>query len=349
MTKAYRLGELARRVGGTVEGDPEIPIRGVATLEQAGGEELSFLTHPRYRKAAATTRAAALLVGLDARVSGRTLLVAAEPYAALAELLELFHPRAPVAPGVSPDARLGQAIRLGRDVHVGPFAVVGDRVELADAVVVGAGCSVGDDCSIGAGTELRPHVVLYPGTQLGRRCLVHAGVVLGADGFGFAVGRQGHRKVPQVGRVVIEDDVEIGANTTVDRATLGETRIGEGSKIDDLVMIAHGVQLGPGALLAAQTGIAGSARLGARAALGGQAGVGGHIELGRDVKVAAKSAVFGDVADGAFVAGVPAIDHRRWKRAQALVAKLPELRRELELLRARLAALEQRLERGADG
>ena len=184
---------------------------------------------------------------------------------------------------------------------------------------------------------------VYPQTRLGARCLLHAGVVLGGDGFGFATADGEHLKVPQVGRVVVEDDVEIGSNSAVDRAMLGETRIGRGSKLDDLVMIAHGVQLGAGALLAAQSGIAGSARLGAGATLAGQAGVAGHLELGEHVTVAAKSAVFSDLTDGAFVAGVPATDHRSWKRSRVTIKKLPELRKELQDLRRRIAALEQRL------
>jgi UDP-3-O-[3-hydroxymyristoyl] glucosamine N-acyltransferase len=202
---------------------------------------------------------------------------------------------------------------------------------------------VGDGAVLGDETELKPRVVLYPGTQIGRRCLIHAGVVLGGDGFGFATTGGNHRKMPQVGRVVVEDDVEIGANTTVDRAMLGETRIGRGSKIDDLVMIAHGVQLGPGSLLAAQAGIAGSARLGAHATLAGQSGIAGHLEIGKGVIVAAKSAVFSDQPDGAFVAGIPATDHRRWKRSQAVAARLPELRSEIRELRERLNAFEKRI------
>jgi len=342
VSRAFTLGELAERVGGEVRGDSELRIEGLATLDTAGPGQLSFLTNPKYRSAAAASGAAALLVGPKTELPERPLLVVSEPYVALATLLELFHPAAPPSPGISADARLGEDVRLGRDVQVGPFAVVEDRVELGDRAVIGAGCVVGEGSALGEATELKPRVVLYPGTRVGRRCLIHAGVVLGGDGFGFATSGGEHRKVPQVGIVVVEDDVEIGANTTVDRAMLGETRIGRGSKIDDLVMIAHGVQLGAGSLLAAQSGIAGSARLGPRATLAGQSGVAGHLEIGEGVIVAAKSAVFADQSDGAFVAGVPAIDHRRWKRSQAVAARLPELRREVRELRERLNALEQR-------
>ena len=343
MSTAYRLDDLAERVGGRVRGNAERSIRGLATLGEAGQDDLTFLTNPRYRSAADRTRAGAVLVGAGTELPGRDLLEVDEPYHALAQLLELFHPTVPPTPGVSPDARVAEDVRLGSDVRVESFVVIDSGCELGERVRVGAGSVLGEGCLLGSDTELRPRVVLYPGTRVGRRCLVHAGVVLGGDGFGFATADGRHVKVPQVGRVVVEDDVEIGANSAVDRAMLGETRIGEGSKIDDLVMIAHGVRLGPRALLAAQTGIAGSARLGARATLAGQTGVAGHLELGDDVTVAAKSAVLGNLADRSFVCGIPAIDHRRWRRSQALFKKLPELRRELRELRERIAVIERSL------
>jgi UDP-3-O-[3-hydroxymyristoyl] glucosamine N-acyltransferase len=342
---SYRLDDLAQRVGGEVRGDPERLLRGIAALEQAGPHDLSFLTNSRYRKAAVESGAGAILVGTGIELAGCDLLQAAEPYVALAQLLGLFHPPRPQQAGISPDARIGQDVRLGRDVRVGPFAVVGDRCELGDRAVVDAACVLGEACRVGCDTRLSPRVVLYDDTHVGARCIVHAGVVLGGDGFGFATSAGKHRKVPQVGRVVVEDDVEIGANSCVDRAMLGHTLIGRGSKIDDLVMIAHGVQLGPDSLLAGQAGVAGSASLGARATLAGQAGVAGHLKLGEGVTVAAKSAVFQDLAAGAFVAGVPAADHAVWKRSQALFRRLPELRNQLRELRTRLAALEDRLQR----
>jgi UDP-3-O-[3-hydroxymyristoyl] glucosamine N-acyltransferase len=251
-----------------------------------------------------------------------------------------MHPEAMPAPGVSVDARVAPGAGLGRRVAIGPFAVVGEGATLADDVVVGAGCVIGEGCKIGGGTRLRPRVVLYPGTHVGARCLIHAGVVLGGDGFGFATSRGTHRKVPQLGRVVIEDDVEIGANSTVDRGTLGETRIGAGTKIDNLVMVAHGVVIGPNGLLAGQAGIAGSTRIGRNVTWAGQSGAAGHLRIGDGVIVGAKSAVFSDVEDRAFVAGIPAIDHKAWKRAQASIKSLPEWRARLRALEARIAALE---------
>jgi UDP-3-O-[3-hydroxymyristoyl] glucosamine N-acyltransferase len=337
---AYRLGELADRLGGEVRGDTDAAIRGIATLDEAGPDQLSFWTHRRYRVAAENSRAAAILAGRECELAGHNMLLVDRPYAALALLLELYHPSAPPCPSVSPDARVDESAELGRDVQIGPFAVIAEGAALGDRAVVGAGSVIGAGCRVGEDSRLEPRVVLYAGTRVGRRCLIHSGVVLGADGYGFATVDGEHRKVPQVGRVVVEDDVEIGANTTIDRAMLGETRIGAGSKIDDLVMVAHGVRLGPGSLLVAQAGIAGSARLGRGTVLAGQSGVAGHLRIGDGVVVAAKSAVFNDLPDNAFVGGIPAIDQRRWKRTQALLKRLPEMRREIRELRARIDALE---------
>jgi len=327
-------------VGGRVEGDPDRRVRGVATLESAGADDLSFLTNPRYRHAAESSRAGAILVGPGVAVPGRDLVVAAEPYLALAEILDRMHPQTRPPAGVSPDARIDASAALGQGVSVGPFAVVGAGASLGDRVVIGAGSVIGDGSALGEDTVLAPRVVLYPGTAVGARCLIHAGVVLGGDGFGFATSASAHRKVPQLGRVVVEDDVEIGANTTIDRGTLGETRIGRGTKIDNLVMVAHGAAIGPHGLLAAQAGVSGSTRIGSHVTMAGQSGAAGHLKLGDRVIVAAKTAVFSDVSDGSFVAGIPAVDHRAWKRSLALVKMLPEFRSRLRSLEERLASLE---------
>jgi len=337
-----RLDEIATRVGGVVHGDGALVIRGVATLERAGPEDLSFFMNPRYRKAAAASRAGAILARVGSGLAGRTWLESADPHLALARILDAFHPRPVWVPGVSERASVAGSARLGTEVTVGPFAVIEDAVEIGDRAVVAAGAYVGAGSRIGAETVIFPRSVLYPGTLVGRRCLIHAGVVLGADGFGFATADGRHHKVPQVGRVVIEDDVEIGANTTVDRAMLGETVVGEGTKIDDLVMVAHGVRLGRGCLIAAQCGIAGSSRLGDRVTLAGQAGVSGHLEIAPGTIVASKAAVYGDVEKGGMIAGIPATEHVRWKRSQALVARLPEIWAELRGLRRRVGNLEER-------
>ena len=344
MGEVFRLGDLARWVGGRVQGDPGRPIAGVATLERAGPDDLAFLTNVKYRGQAERTRAGAILAAPGVEVPGHDLLLVDEPYLALAEILDRMHPTARPAAGISPDARVASTATVGRGVSVDAFAVVGDGATVGERAVVGAGAYVGAGCTVGPETTLHPRVVLYPRTEVGARCIVHAGAVLGADGFGFATSGGVHRKVPQLGRVVVEDDVEIGANTTVDRGMLGETRIGRGSKLDDLVMIAHGVVVGPGALLAAQAGIAGSTRAGRNLTMAGQAGVIGHLTLGDGVIVAAKAAVFQDLEPGAFVAGIPAVDHRIWKRSLSLVRRLSDMRAELHDLARRIADLEGKTE-----
>jgi UDP-3-O-[3-hydroxymyristoyl] glucosamine N-acyltransferase len=342
VSEGWLLSELAAAVGGRVEGDANRRVRGVATLEAAEPHDLSFLTNPRYRSALRNSKAGAILVGPGADVEGRDVLVAPDPYLALAQILDRMHPAPRPAPGISPDARIAETATIGAGVSIAPFAVISEAARLGDRAVVGAGAVIGEGSTIGEDTVVMPRVVLYPGTFLGARCLIHAGVVLGGDGFGFATAAGTHHKMRQLGHVVVEDDVEIGANSTVDRGTLGETRIGRGTKIDNLVMVANGVVIGPHGLLAAQAGVSGSTRIGSHVTMAGQTGMSGHLGIGDRVVVAAKSAVFSDVPGGSFVAGIPAVDHRAWKRSVALVKMLPELRSRLRMLEERLAALEAR-------
>ncbi len=335
---AHRLAELAALVGGEVRGDPERRIEGVRPLAAAGPEHLSFLTHPKYRGEAARSRAGALLVGSRDRIDrleGRDLLLSADPAWALARILAALHPETAPIPGVHATAVIGAGCEIHPSAHVGPLAVIGEGSRLEEGAVAHAHVVVGSQCRVGAGTVLHPHAVLYAGTEVGRACIVHAGVVLGSDGFGYATHQGEHVKVPQLGRVVVEDGVEIGANTTIDRATLDETRLGAGSKIDNLVQVGHNVRLGRGCILVSQSGIAGSSTLGDHVVLAGQAGVSGHLNLGAGVRVAAKSAVFRDVPAGHQVAGVPAVEAGQWRRQQALAGRLGELRRRLRELERR--------------
>jgi UDP-3-O-[3-hydroxymyristoyl] glucosamine N-acyltransferase len=341
MSDEFRLGDLAARIRGRVVGDPERRIRGVATLEDAGPDDLAFLTNARYGDAAKATRAGAVLAAVGTRIPGRDILEAPEPYVALAEILDLLHPPRPRRPGISPLASVA-ATELGEEVEVGPFAVIGEGVRLGRRASVGAGAVLGEGSDVGDDTVIHPRVVLYPGTRVGSRCIVHAGVVLGGDGFGFATSSGRHRKVPQLGRVVVEDDVEIGANSAVDRGALGDTVIGRGTKIDDLVMVAHGVRVGPDSLMAGQSGIAGSTRVGSGVTFAGQSGAAGHLTIGNGSVIAAKSAVFDDLPERSFVAGIPAVHHLAWKRTQLLCRRLPELRSRIRALETRLRALEGR-------
>jgi UDP-3-O-[3-hydroxymyristoyl] glucosamine N-acyltransferase len=344
---AYRLAELAELVGGRVEGNPDREVEAVRTLDSAGPRDLSFLTHPRYRAQALASAAGALLVGRDfppelissdAETPRRDLLVADDPLLALARLLEHLAPSERPEAGVHSTAVLGPGCSVHPSAHVGPYAVVGAGSRIGAAAAVHALVVVGRECTVGEGAVLHPHAVLYDRTEVGPGSVVHAGAVLGSDGFGYATQRGVHHKVPQIGKVVVEGDVEIGANSTIDRATLGETRIGAGTKIDNLVQVGHNVRVGRHCILCGQAGIAGSALLGDHVVLAGQAGVSGHIELGDGAQVAAKSAALGPVPAGTQVAGIPAVDLRRWKRQIVLLSRLEEMSRRLRALERKVGA-----------
>ncbi len=334
----YRLAELAELVGGRVEGDPGRTVEAIRSLEAAGPFDLSVLKNPRYRDQAAASRAGALLVGpsLAGAVPGRDLLVIDDPDLALARLVAVLHPPARREPGVHPTAVLEAGCEVDPTASIGPYAVIGAGSRIGAGAVLHAAVAIGRGCVVGEGAVLHPHAVLYDGTEVGPGSVVHAGAVLGADGFGYATQGGARHKVPQVGRVVVEADVEIGANTTIDRATLGETRIGEGTKIDNLVQVGHNVRVGRHCILCGQAGIAGSTTLGDGVVLAGQAGVAGHIQLGDRVQVAAKSAALASVEPGKVVAGIPAVELRKWRRQVALLGKLEEMSRRLRSLEKRL-------------
>ncbi|HEX4964672.1 MAG TPA: UDP-3-O-(3-hydroxymyristoyl)glucosamine N-acyltransferase [Thermoanaerobaculia bacterium] len=336
----YRLAELAEWVGGRVEGNPDRAVETIRTLEGAGPADLSFLTSTRYRAQAAASRAGALLVApaliAHAGRPGRDLLVVDDPGYALALLLSRLHPVDRREPGIHPTAIVEPGCAVDPAAYVGPYVVIGEGSRIGAGATLHAFVAIGRSCVVGEGALLYPHAVLYDGTEVGAAVIVHAGVVLGADGFGYATHGGVHHKVPQVGRVVVEAEVEIGANSTVDRATLGETRIGAGTKIDNLVQVGHNVQVGRHCILCGQAGIAGSARLGDGVVLAGQSGVAGHIELGDRAQVAAKSAALTSVAAGTAVAGIPAVEMRKWRRQTALLSRLEEMSRRLRALERKL-------------
>lgn len=337
---SFSLDELAARLGGEVVGSGSLVVAGVRPLADAGPEHLSFYHNRRYLQAAQASLAGGLLVASSEGFAGRNLLVVREPYAALAEVLALFHPSDRPAPGVHATAVVASSAALGEGVSIGGHAVVGERAVIGERAVVGAGCFIGDDACIGQDTILHPHVVVEPRCQVGARCVLHAGVVIGSDGFGFATVRGEHRKVPQVGIVVLEDDVELGANVCVDRATLGETRIGRGSKVDNLVQIAHNVRVGEGSLLVAQSGISGSTELGHHVVMAGQSGAVGHLRLAERTVVTAKTGVTEDTRPGETVSGFPSRPHREWLKAMAHLYQIEDLKRRISELERRLAAKE---------
>lgn len=331
-----------------MEGDPDREVEAVRALDAAGPRDLSFLNHPRYREQALASRAAALLVtedlaaGLRRDGGGgeppRSLLVVRDTAFALSRILSLLHTAEAPEPGVHPTAVVEPGAAVDPTAWIGPYAVIGAGSSVAARAAVHAHVVIGRGCSVGEGAVLHPHAVLYPETEIGPGTIVHAGAVLGADGFGYATSGGAHHKVPQVGRVVVEQNVEIGANSAIDRATLGETRIGEGTKIDNLVQVGHNVQVGRHCILCGQAGIAGSTRLGDYVVLAGQAGVSGHIHLGDGAQVAAKSAALTSVEPRTQVAGIPAVELKRWRRQTVLLSRLEEMSRRVRALERRLAA-----------
>ncbi len=345
---ARTLAELAALVGGELTGDPGLRLDGVAALEEAGPEQISFFSNRKYRAAFLATRAGAVVVEPDAEApAGRALLRVANAYLAFARISTLFHPPRAAAPEIEPEAVVHPTARVHPSAQVMPLASIGPGASVGPRTVIHPGVQIGEEARVGADCVVYPNVVIREGCVVGDRVILQPGCVIGADGFGFALDPVGdgagprHYKVPQVGRVVIEDDVEIGANSCVDRATLGVTRIGRGAKIDNLVQVAHNVVVGPLSILAAQVGISGSTTLGMGVVCWGQAGLVGHITVGDRANVAAQAGVAHDVGPGERVAGSPAKSDVAWARNSAAFDRLTDMRRELRALQKQVAALLQ--------
>jgi UDP-3-O-[3-hydroxymyristoyl] glucosamine N-acyltransferase len=339
-----KLREIAAHLECRLEGDGEIEITRVSGIEQAQPGELTFFVNPKYGAHLRATRASAVILRDAADAAPCAMLRSANPYLAFARVVELLAPRSSAVPGIHRLADVAATATIAPDASIGPLvtiaegASVGARTVVYPHVTIGAGAVVGDDCVIHARVSLRERVTL------GNRVVVQDGAVVGSDGFGFARQADGtHYKIPQIGGVVIEDAVEIGANTTIDRPAVGETRIGAGTKIDNLVQIAHGVTVGRDVLLAAQVGIAGSTTIEDRVTLAGQVGVAGHLTVGSGVVATAQTGIPNSVAAGSFVSGYPAIDNRDWLKAAALFRRLPELKKRVADLQHRLERLEARL------
>ena len=327
-----KLSEIARILHCELHGDGDVEITDVAPVEDAPPGSLTFVVDRRHARELATSRAAAALLPPDAPDVTLPSLRTSEPYAAFVAAVELFHPSPAREPGVHPTAVIAATARIGDGAVIGPHVVIGDRVEIGCRAVLDAHVVVYRDVRIGEAFTAHAGVVVREGVRIGHRVTLHAGAVIGSDGFGFLPLADGHRRIPQVGGVVIEDDVEIGANTTVDRATLGATVIGHGTKIDNLVMVGHGCRIGPDCLIAAQVGLAGSTTLGARVMLGGQVGSAGHLTVGDGARVAAQSGVHRDVPPRHDYAGYPAVQAREWRRASACMPRLPALFRRMRRL-----------------
>ena len=356
MLAGVQLGALAGRIGArlgaaSLDAHGAREIKGVAGLEDAGPLELTFYANPRYKRELLGTRAAAVLVSEDdARLvpEGAAALIAAQPYVAFAKAIAIFHPAAALLPGIDPGAHVHPEAQVAKTAVIGPGAVVGRGASIGEGTALHAGALVLEFAQVGAGCTLHAGAIVRERCILGDRVILQPGAVVGSDGFGFAFDLEGdadvpgplHRKVPQTGIARLEDDVELGACACVDRATLGETVIGRGSKIDNLVQIAHNVQIGPLSLIVAQAGISGSTTLGAGVIVAGQVGIVGHLRIGDGARIGAGSGIAHDIPDGETWSGAPALPHRDWLRMVAVLPRVPELLKQLRALSKRVAQLE---------
>ncbi len=343
------VGEIAAMVAGEVIGDRERQITGISSLQEAKEGDISFLANPRYAPYLLETRASAVLLGtaqpqVNERAGGPAQIVVANPDFAFARVVNAYGPRSEAPPpGIHPTAVLGERVRLGREVRIGAYVVIGDGAVIGDGTILHPQVYIGADSVLGAECVIYPQVVVRERITIGSRVILHPGAVIGSDGFGYASVEGVHHKIPQVGTVVVEDDVEIGATTTIDRARFGVTRIGAGTKIDNLVQIAHNVEIGAGCLVVAQVGIAGSVRIGNHVVLAGQVGIAGHVAIGDQAVVTAKSGVSKDVPAKAVMRGVPAQDNKTSQAIEVALRRLPGTSQQVKELLARMTELERRL------
>ena len=332
----FRLAELAACVGAEAAGDSERRIAAVRSLDAAGPEDLSFLVDIKHRRRAEKSRAGAIVASAEARDLPQDLLICDDPEVAMVDLLELFHPPASPEPGVHATAIVDSSAEIAESAHVGPFAVIEAGCVVGGASIVHAHVHLGARARLGERVVLHPQVVVYADTEIGDDVRVHSGTVLGADGHGYIQRDGRYRKVPQIGRLLVESDVEIGANSAVDRATLDRTRIGRGTKIDNLVQVGHNVDLGEDGMLCALAGVAGSTTVGDSVVMAGQSGIADHIEIGDRVTLGAQSAVLRDLGSDRVVGGTPAVEYSKWRRQSVMVGKLEEMNRRLRAVEKKL-------------
>ncbi len=336
------LSRLVDVLGGQLSGSGEIEITGAAGIAEAGPGQITFIAGPQYIRDLEKSRAAAVLVPLDTPALRLPSVRVKNPKLAFARVLELLYVTPYTAAGISDKASIAPTASIGRECSIHPFAVVADRAVIGDRVTIHSGCFIGTESRVGDDTVIHPNVSIGANISVGSRVIIHAGAVLGSDGFGFVTDGGRHHKIPQVGRVIIEDDVEIGANSTIDRATLGSTIIRKGTKIDNLVHVAHNVTIGEHCLLAGQVGVAGSSILGNYVVLGGQAGVGDHLSVGDRVMAGGGTAITRDVEPGQVIAGYNAMPLRDWLRVQVILPKLPELKKLISLLEKQVQELKEK-------
>ena len=344
MAKSCTLNELAGLVGGEVIGNGDLSVRGLNGIQYAAVDEITFITSAKRKAELAGCKAAAAVIPINCDEISMPCIKVRNPDLAATIIHNHFIKSAFRSRGIHQFTSIGNDCRIPDNVTIGPMVSIGDRVTIGEKVTLYPGVVIGSDCTIGNETVLHANVNIADHTRIGKRVIIHSGASIGSDGFGYATDEQGrHLKKPQVGNVQIDDDVEIGANSCVDRAAFGTTRINRGVKIDNLVMIAHNVVIGENAIVVAQAGIAGSTNLGKNVVLGAQSGVAGHLNIGDKVMVAAKSGIHGSLKEGSVVAGYPAIDIAKWRKAIVSFTRLPEMLKEIKILRHRLDLLEQRL------
>ncbi|AZR73971.1 UDP-3-O-(3-hydroxymyristoyl)glucosamine N-acyltransferase [Anoxybacter fermentans] len=340
-----RLKDLAEIVGGNIIGDGDIMIVGVGSAKEgASYGTITFAETEEIHKEAEKTEAAAVIVPKTITKSSKTLVQVDNPRLAFARIAREFMPKPLVTGEIHPTSVIHPTAVIGEDVSIHPYAVIDEGVRIGPRTVIGPGVYVGKGVKIGADCEIHANVVIEYETRIGDRVIIHGGTVLGSDGYGFVTTKEGHYKIPQLGNVIIEDDVEIGANVTIDRGAIGSTIIGRGTKIDNLVHLAHNVETGPECLIVAQSGIAGSTKLGKRVTMAGQSGVFGHLKVGDYVTLAARGVITSNVESGSFLSGFPAIDHKQNYKIKAASRRVPELLKQIKTMEKRLAELEKKLE-----
>lgn len=340
----FTAAVIAEFLKGRVEGDPSASVSDVSKIEEGRPGTLSFLANPKYEQYIYETQSSIVIVNDDftpQKKIGATLVRVKNAYESFADLLRLYEQSKPKKSGISEQASIAKSASLGKDLYVGEFTVVHENVKIGDGVQIFPQVYIGDNVSIGEGTLIHPGVKIYEGTQIGAHCVIHSGAVIGGDGFGFAPNQENnYQKIPQVGKVIIKDHVEIGANTTVDRATMGATILHKGVKLDNLIMIAHNVVVGENTVIAAQSGVSGSATIGKNCMFGGQVGLVGHISIADGVKIAAKSGIPKNIKEeNAVVQGAPAFEFGQYQRSYVIFKNLPDLRKQVISLERKLADL----------
>jgi UDP-3-O-[3-hydroxymyristoyl] glucosamine N-acyltransferase len=343
---AMKLGRLAEKTRSTIEqGSPDIEIMSAAGLDIAGPGQISFLANPKYTPRVATTSASAVFLsaGVNIGRSDIAILRAKDPYVAYTEALRIFHPDPPIVPSVHPTAVIDPSAKVSGECEIGAHVVIGKNTRIEDGVRIFPNATIYDGVVVRRGSVIHAGVSIRENCEVGENCIIHSNATIGSDGFGYAKTEQrSWLKIPQVGRVVLEDDVEIGANTAIDRASVGETRIKRGAKIDNLVQIGHSCTVDEDALICSQTGLAGSSVIGKRVILAGQVGIAGHLRVGDDVVITAKSATSHDVPEGRVISGIPAFENREWLRSTAAFRRLGEFAQRLRELSARVSKLEEK-------